>query len=53
MKIIDKSIGKATKQDFIDNIPGMFGLLCSFTVIDEDVLNAAGKFVLTYKISIL
>lgn len=49
MQIIDKSISNTTKQDVIDNIPGKFGLLCSYSVIDEDVLNAAGKLVFTYK----
>lgn len=49
MQIIDKPIEDTTKQDVIDNIPGKFGLLCSHSVIDEDVLSAAGKFVFTYK----
>lgn len=42
-------MANTTKQDIIDNIPGNFGLLCSYTVIDEDVINAAGKFVFTNK----
>lgn len=34
----------ATKQELLDNIPGKFGLLtCSPTVVDNDVIVAAGK----------
>lgn len=37
-----------TKQDLLQNIAGTFGLLCSAPTIqlDEDVINAAGKFIL-------
>jgi hypothetical protein len=36
---------ESTKQDLLDNIPGKFGLLFSYsTVVDEDVVAAAGKY---------
>lgn len=37
-----------TKQDLLDSIPGKFGLLFSApAVVDEDVINAAGKCFIT------
>lgn len=47
MQIIDKPMFGATKQDILDNISGKYGLLFSTTSIqiDEDVINAAGKYI--------
>lgn len=40
----------ATKQDLLDNITGKFGLLFSYTtVVDEDVIAAAGKYSISFK----
>lgn len=39
-------MSSSTKQDILVNIPGKFGLLISSrTEVDEDVINAAGKYI--------
>uniref|UniRef100_A0A2S2QHN4 Glyoxylate reductase/hydroxypyruvate reductase n=1 Tax=Sipha flava TaxID=143950 RepID=A0A2S2QHN4_9HEMI len=43
VQIINKLMIESTKQDLLDNIPGKFGLLFSYsTIVDEDVVAAAG-----------
>lgn len=44
--MINKPFSKVTQQDLLENIPGNFGLLFmgKNVVIDEDVINAAGKY---------
>lgn len=47
VQIINKPIDSMTKQDLLKNISGKFGLLFSApAVVDEDVIIAAGKFIL-------